>query len=414
MKKFLFLFLYFTLISEVNATYFRTTNIPNCQLMNKNRDNRLKGKPKTIDTLLDKIKSNANVCGDAVEIEEDNSNKNTYIDEQKSFPTTFEINRHKRRLLKLALKSGIKKRLANSIINDAKPLERSFKASKKFLSEKIFFDHYLSIRIMKEKGESIRDSKFLKQAIEEYKYKEKIFSNIKEILPIDIEVLIAIWKLETKYGSFVGNTPVRDSLFTLSMIRGKFFEKNFISFLKLVQLKHIKKDVIGSFDGGIGNFQFMPTTLLSNGLDGDGDGKMKIFDSFTDSAFSAANLIVGGGWKKDGGFLTEVKLPRNFDYCTVGIENEQKSLDEWIKMGIKPIKDGLGYKYFDDKNKKGWVVIPDKDTMVSDIDGKCVPSKAFVVYDNYKVVMKNYNNNLLYAATVGVMFELLKESGQIK
>ncbi|MFZ5428196.1 MAG: lytic murein transglycosylase [Thermodesulfobacteriota bacterium] len=52
----------------------------------------------------------------------------------------------------------------------------------------------------------------------------------------------------------------------------------------------------GSIYGAIGICQFMPTNALRFGVDGDGDGKVDLFDA-RDAIPSIANYLVGHGWK---------------------------------------------------------------------------------------------------------------------
>ena len=182
-----------------------------------------------------------------------------------------------------------------------------------------------------------------------------------------------------------------------------------IDFMKLIHLGYLKKDVIGSFDGGIGNFQFMPSTLLMHGVDLDGDGKRDIFNSFLDSSASASVYLMNSNWKINDGFLTEIVLPDNFDYCSIGTTKQLKTIAEWKKIGIKLADSKLGAKYFKDPNKQGWIVVPDKDHFVLDKDNKCVRTRAFIVYPNFNVIINHYNTNVFYATTVGIMYEILSE-----
>ncbi|HLK12411.1 MAG TPA: lytic murein transglycosylase [Candidatus Binatia bacterium] len=59
-------------------------------------------------------------------------------------------------------------------------------------------------------------------------------------------------------------------------------------------------DLRGSEAGAFGYPQFLPRNYLEAGVDGDGDGRVSLFDDF-DAAASCANFLVQHGWRPDLG-----------------------------------------------------------------------------------------------------------------
>lgn len=54
-------------------------------------------------------------------------------------------------------------------------------------------------------------------------------------------------------------------------------------------------DIRGSTGGAFGYPQFLPSSYLRHGTDGDGDGRVSLYDT-ADAAASTANYLVGHGW----------------------------------------------------------------------------------------------------------------------
>lgn len=57
-------------------------------------------------------------------------------------------------------------------------------------------------------------------------------------------------------------------------------------------------DIKGSFAGAFGLSQFLPSSYRSWAVDGDGDGKINLFDE-QDAIFSVANYLSVNGWRND-------------------------------------------------------------------------------------------------------------------
>jgi len=55
-------------------------------------------------------------------------------------------------------------------------------------------------------------------------------------------------------------------------------------------------DIRGSASGAFGTPQFLPTSFLQYGTDGDGDGRISLYDTF-DAAASASRYLVQHGWR---------------------------------------------------------------------------------------------------------------------
>jgi len=123
--------------------------------------------------------------------------------------------------------------------------------------------------------------------------------NIEASYGIPREVLVAIFRLETNLGSNLGQYRVFNSLLTLTVIvnrRSVWAAQELFSFLTLCNSNRINPfSIKGSSAGAFGLCQFVPSSYLAYGIDGNGDGVVDLFD-FTDAMASTANFLKSHGW----------------------------------------------------------------------------------------------------------------------
>ncbi|HOP85902.1 MAG TPA: lytic murein transglycosylase [Syntrophorhabdaceae bacterium] len=175
----------------------------------------------------------------------------------------------------------------------------------------IFSDERISLypEILEKKGKGINymDAKFgllSKRSIKKgkilLKEKSEILNRIQLLFGVDKEILVAIYRLETNFGSYTGRYSVFNSLLTLTLIenrRCKWAEDELVNFIILC--KAHKKDLFaikGSWAGAFGLCQFVPTAFLEHAVDGDGNGTIDLFD-FNDAMASIANYLKNHGWE---------------------------------------------------------------------------------------------------------------------
>jgi membrane-bound lytic murein transglycosylase B len=114
------------------------------------------------------------------------------------------------------------------------------------------------------------------------------------------EVVVAVWGLESAYGTFRGRLPVIGSLATLAYDgrRAAFFEGQLLAALKILQSGVVSPaDMTGSWAGAMGHTQFMPTSYLDLAVDFSGDGRRDIWgDDPADALASTAAYLAANGW----------------------------------------------------------------------------------------------------------------------
>jgi membrane-bound lytic murein transglycosylase B len=129
---------------------------------------------------------------------------------------------------------------------------------------------------------------------------------------VDKEVVVAVWGLESNYGTFRGKSDVIQSLATLAYDgrRGAFFESQLIAALKILQSGDTDpRSMTGSWAGAMGHTQFIPTSYLEYAVDFTGDGKRDIWsDDPSDALASTAAYLAKFGWRKGQPWGVEVTL----------------------------------------------------------------------------------------------------------
>ena len=228
----------------------------------------------------------------------------------------------------------------------------------------------------------------IESGIKNLKKHRHLLSEVTQKYGVPERILVAFWGMETNYGSYTGNIPIIESLATLSFDprRSGFFTKQLINALQIIDFGHVSpQQMKGSWAGAMGQCQFMPSNYLKYAVDGDGDGKINLWDSLPDALYSAGNFLEQLGWQREQSWGREVNLPNGFDYALADGKTV-RSLKEWQALGIKQANG---------RDLAVQIEMPAKLLLASDFRGP-----AFLVYDNFKVI-KRWNNSDKYAIGVG-------------
>lgn len=115
-------------------------------------------------------------------------------------------------------------------------------------------------------------------------------------------ILIAIWGLETNYGSDGGGRhSIVRSIATLAYDcrRSEFFRNELISALRIIDRGDLSaSQMVGGWAGEIGQVQFLPSSYYKYAVDFDGNGHRDLVHSVPDMLASTANFLKSkGGWR---------------------------------------------------------------------------------------------------------------------
>ncbi|MGE0613098.1 MAG: lytic murein transglycosylase [Hyphomicrobiales bacterium] len=228
------------------------------------------------------------------------------------------------------------------------------------------------------------------------KWRETL-DGIEKRYQVDRYVVVAIWGMETNYGSFTGNKSVIRSLATLAYqgSRREFGRQQLIAALKILQKGDITPEkMTGSWAGAMGHTQFIPTTYEAYAVDFTGDGTRDIWNAISDALASTANYLKASGWRFGETWGYEVEVPGNFDHALAN-PKVSKTLKQWEALGVKRVR-GLNYPRPDDE---AMLVLP------AGANGA-----AFLALNNFRSILR-YNNATSYALAVGHLSDRIRGFG---
>ncbi len=224
----------------------------------------------------------------------------------------------------------------------------------------------------------------------QYRENRKLLQQIESRFGVQGRFIVAFWGMETSYGRFSGGHYVIAALTTLAYDprRAKFFRKQLMDALMILDEGHITVDKMkGSWAGAMGQTQFMPSTFRAYAMDGDGDGKINIWESKADAFASAANYLSSIGWRDDQTWGREVTLPEGFDQAL--IEGKvKKTLSEWQALGVR---------------KLFGTDLPRRDLIATVVQPDGPGERAFITYPaNYSAIL-DWNRSHKFAIAVGTL-----------
>jgi len=223
-----------------------------------------------------------------------------------------------------------------------------------------------------------------------YAENRSLLNQIEQAYNVDASTVVAIWGLESSYGSIMGDHDALSALATLAWQgrRTGYGRNQLIGALKIIQNGYASRNQLrGSWAGAMGHTQFIPTTYLSYAIDHDGDGRRDIWSNLGDVFASTANYLSVSKYASGNRWGTEVMLPDGFDYSLAG--DTKRAVAEWAASGVDAAYGSLVGSY--DPNLRGRIIVP---------AGANGP--AFIVFENFEAILK-YNRSTSYALAVGML-----------
>lgn len=294
------------------------------------------------------------------------------------------------RLQQRALAAGISTATVNQVMPRLQYVAKVIELDRRQPEFVETFHNYLTNRVTEDRVRAGR--KMLAQ------YKPLLHKLLKEY-GVPPQYLIAFWGMETHYGNYLGKMPVLDSLATLACDerRSEFFTLELLEALKMVDTGTVTPEAfLGSWAGAVGNMQFMPSAYRRYALDADGDGRADLWRSIPDALTSAAHYLNQLGWERELRWGREVILPKNFDYSQATL-SQQRNLKEWRAMGIKMANGAPLPNY----SIQASILVPAGHT-----------GPAFIVYDNFNVIMK-WNRSQYYGIAVGHLADRINGASEL-
>lgn len=234
-----------------------------------------------------------------------------------------------------------------------------------------------------------------KKALEMYNEHKPLLEEVGEKFGVQPRFIVALWGIETNFGSFTGGFDVISALTTLAYDgrREAFFKKELWHALTIIQDGHIAVNQMkGSWAGAMGQTQFMPSSFMNYAVDYDGDGRKDIWNSFPDVFASAANYLSSVGWRDDVTWGRQVQLPSGFDISLATLDTK-KSLAQWQALGVRTYE---GEELPNRDDIVASVVIPDDEQ-----------GRVYLAYANYDALMR-WNRSHYFVAAVGLLSDKIR------
>lgn len=284
-----------------------------------------------------------------------------------------------------AMELGITARTISKALEDLKPIPRIIELDRRQPEMQLTFEEYME-RVVPESR--------VKTAIQKYSENSDLLRKIEARFGVQSRFIVALWGIESDFGRRLGGFPTIGALATLAYDgkRGSYFKKELLEVLRIIDAGYVShEEMIGSWAGAMGQFQFMPSTIKSHWIDYNGNGRLDIWQSPAEAMASAANYLSKLGWRSNQSWGRKVKLQPGFNHNLAGLVT-RKSLNEWQRLGVLR-SDGAG--------------LPNRDIQASLVIVKN-GGPAFLVYENYRHLL-NWNRSTFFAVAVGYLADRIEE-----
>lgn len=220
-------------------------------------------------------------------------------------------------------------------------------------------------------------------------------------------IIAAIWGIETSYGRVLGRTDLPSALATLAFEgrREALFTRELDAVVRMVGEGRVARgQLIGSWAGAFGQAQFLPSSYLAHGSDGDGDGKVDLWGSHADVFASIGTYLARAGWQRGEDWGFRALVPDGFNRASVAATAEPdrcvtplkrhsalKPAREWKALGFTPVN-------------AAW---PADDVPMSLIEVDGEGQGAWLVTRSYRAIL-GYNCSNYYALSVALLSDTLR------
>ena len=143
--------------------------------------------------------------------------------------------------------------------------------------------------------------------------------------------VVGILGVETSFGRITGRFRVIDALATLAFDyppRSDFFRSELQQFLLLSREEAVDpRTALGSYAGAMGAPQFISSSYRNYAIDGDGNGKRDLWNSWDDVIGSVANYLLAYGWREGEPVVVTATLaerrPEPLQHREAGVERDR-------------------------------------------------------------------------------------------
>lgn len=280
-----------------------------------------------------------------------------------------------------AMSRGISEATLDAALDGVAPIPRVVELDRSQPEFTMTFDEYMA-RVVNDKRVA-EGRRLLAQ-------NRALLDGVAERYGVPARVIVALWGIETSFGTTLGSFRVIPALVTLAYEgrRGAFFRGELMHAFRILEEGHVTPDaMMGSWAGAMGQNQFMPSSFVAHAVDADGDGRRDIWGTRADVFASTANYLASSGWERDRLWGREVRVPAGID-TTLADRSITKPLSEWQRLGIRRVD---GSDLPSSPNLDASLIFPGG-----------AAGKAYLVYANFEAIMK-WNRSTYFATAVGVL-----------
>jgi lytic murein transglycosylase len=152
---------------------------------------------------------------------------------------------------------------------------------------------------------------------------------------VDKEILAAIWGRETAYSRASIPHDAMSVLATQAYLgrRPDFFRPEVLAILEIAERGVVPVNQLkSSWAGAMGHTQMLPGLYLKHATDGDGDGKVDIWNSVPDALATSASFLKASGWVPGLSWAYEVEPSSSLD-CTLEGPDAGRPVADWVAAG---------------------------------------------------------------------------------
>jgi membrane-bound lytic murein transglycosylase B len=215
----------------------------------------------------------------------------------------------------------------------------------------------------------------------------RLLDAVAERFRVSPRAVVAIWGVETNYGTNTGGFGVVEALATLAWDgrRSAYFRSELLAALRVLDGGHVSPERMrGSWAGAMGQPQFMPSNFERLAVDFDGDGRRDIWNSRADALASVAHYLSRFGWREGEPWGLEVLPPGPVEGAGT---DAKRPLRDWARLGFRRADGGP---------------LPGGDAEMGLVQPNRSAGQVFLGGHNLRVI-RRYNPPVNYGLAVGLL-----------
>jgi len=228
---------------------------------------------------------------------------------------------------------------------------------------------------------------------------QELLDRVEAAFGVEREIVVAIWGIESRYGSHKGSFNMFQTLNTMFDAyprRRTFYRDQLVEFLLLCRENGVDPlAVTGSYGGAFGQTQFIPSSFRLYAVDFDGDDRRDVWESVPDVLASIANYLARFGWVFGAPVYGELGPELKGEKLQQAYVQGRRGLVAWQEVAAI----------------QGLDLAPpqeNRDLTIVGLERACGTMRYVAGYPNFQAITK-WNNSNRYAMAVTELAERFRE-----